>query len=178
MDTKLLYIQTMLSVNHPSPKHKHKHKHKNTISPNGAARRGTPCVTYLTSGGPPEACCKGVENIKAITQTTADRQQACEYFKAAGNRFPNVKEDAATTLPGKCGIASNIPYLKEHQLPELELRSPWPTGVSEEVEVGCRIRVMEEGGRHITLTNRALWMSEGEDLQPILETNRTKQMAT
>ncbi|PQM41143.1 non-specific lipid-transfer protein A-like [Prunus yedoensis var. nudiflora] len=72
-----------------------------------------PCVTYLTTGGvPPEACCKGVENIKAITQTTADRQQACECFKAAGNRFPNVKEDAATTLPGKCGIASNIPISK------------------------------------------------------------------
>ncbi|XP_009335620.2 non-specific lipid-transfer protein A-like [Pyrus x bretschneideri] len=55
------------------------------------------------------ACCTGAQNIENLAQTTADKQAACECCKAAANRFPNVDEVTASTLPGKCGIEMNIP---------------------------------------------------------------------
>ncbi|CAN4125939.1 unnamed protein product [Withania somnifera] len=57
------------------------------------------CVPFLTQGGEPgAACCNGVET------TTA-----CNCVKAAANRFSNLKDAAAQSLPGKCGVSLNIP---------------------------------------------------------------------
>ncbi|RXH93385.1 hypothetical protein DVH24_013961 [Malus domestica] len=71
-----------------------------------------PCVSYPTKGNLDPACCTGVQNIKNLAQTTADKQAACECCKAAANRFPSVEEVTASTLPGKCGIVMNIPISK------------------------------------------------------------------
>ncbi|XP_021907061.1 non-specific lipid-transfer protein A-like [Carica papaya] len=71
------------------------------------------CIPYLTAGGTPApACCDGVKNIKAITPTAADRQAACNCVKEAAGRYPNIKEDAAASLPTKCGVQMNIPISK------------------------------------------------------------------
>ncbi|XP_021906816.1 non-specific lipid-transfer protein A-like [Carica papaya] len=71
------------------------------------------CIPYLTAGGTPAtACCDGVKNLKAITPTTADRQTACNCVKEAAARHPNIKEDAASSLPTKCGVQMNIPISK------------------------------------------------------------------
>ncbi|KAL9441162.1 hypothetical protein AB3S75_019774 [Citrus x aurantiifolia] len=68
------------------------------------------CISYLTAGGSPYAvCCDGVKNLKTITPTTADRRAACDCVKAAAARYPNIKEDAASSLPTKCGVEMNIP---------------------------------------------------------------------
>ncbi|XP_010540223.1 PREDICTED: non-specific lipid-transfer protein A-like [Tarenaya hassleriana] len=72
-----------------------------------------PCIVYLQNGGSPSAaCCAGVRNIEAITPTTTDRQVACECLKLAAQNYPNFKEDAASTLPAKCGVTFNIPISK------------------------------------------------------------------
>ncbi|KAJ8748724.1 hypothetical protein K2173_011275 [Erythroxylum novogranatense] len=71
------------------------------------------CVPFLTAGGSPStACCNGVKSLEANTPTTADRRAACDCVKAAAARYPNIKEDAAASLPQKCGIAMNIPISK------------------------------------------------------------------
>ncbi|XP_006437824.2 non-specific lipid-transfer protein A [Citrus clementina] len=71
------------------------------------------CIPYLIAGGNPDAaCCDGVKNLKSITPATADRRAACECVKAAAARYPNIKEDAASSLPQKCGVQMNIPISK------------------------------------------------------------------
>ncbi|XP_031260303.1 non-specific lipid-transfer protein A-like [Pistacia vera] len=69
------------------------------------------CMPYLEAAGqnPSTACCDGVRNIKAITPTTADRQAACECVKSAAAKHPNINQDAASSVPGKCGVPLNIP---------------------------------------------------------------------
>ncbi|XP_010523199.2 PREDICTED: non-specific lipid-transfer protein A-like [Tarenaya hassleriana] len=72
-----------------------------------------PCIIYLQNGGSPSAsCCGGVKHIEAITPTTTDRQDACECLKQAAQNYPNLKEEAASTLPAKCGVSFNIPISK------------------------------------------------------------------
>lgn len=69
-----------------------------------------PCMPYLTGGGnPAAACCNGVQNLKALTPTTTDRRDACRCVKAAASKFQNIKEDAASALPNKCGVQIGIP---------------------------------------------------------------------
>ncbi|KAJ8753672.1 hypothetical protein K2173_026348 [Erythroxylum novogranatense] len=63
----------------------------------------------LRGGNPPTACCDGVKNIKAITPTTVDRRAAYNCVKAAAARYPNIKLDAASSLPKKCGVEMNNP---------------------------------------------------------------------
>lgn len=71
------------------------------------------CIPYLMNGGSPApACCDGVKNLKDITPTVADRRAACDCVKAAAARYPNIKEDAASSLPTKCGVQMNIPISK------------------------------------------------------------------
>ncbi|ESR50832.1 hypothetical protein CICLE_v10033516mg [Citrus x clementina] len=72
------------------------------------------CIPYLMGGGnnPAAACCDGLKNLKAITPTTADRRAACDCVKAAAARYPNIKEDAASSLPTKCGVQIGIPISK------------------------------------------------------------------
>ncbi|KAJ4710669.1 Non-specific lipid-transfer protein [Melia azedarach] len=72
-----------------------------------------PCIPYLTAGGTPAAaCCDGVKNLKTITPTTADRRAACDCVKAAAARYPSIKQDAASSLPQKCGVQMDIPISK------------------------------------------------------------------
>ncbi|XP_060218971.1 non-specific lipid-transfer protein 1-like [Lycium barbarum] len=69
-----------------------------------------PCVPFLTQGGEPgAACCSGVKTLKGMAQSIDERRTACNCVKAAANRYTNLKDDAAQALPGKCGVALDIP---------------------------------------------------------------------
>ncbi|KAM3266138.1 hypothetical protein CQW23_01150 [Capsicum baccatum] len=69
-----------------------------------------PCVSYLTQGGEPgAACCSGVKTLSGLAKSTDERRTACNCLKAAANRYPNLKDDAAQALPSKCGVALNVP---------------------------------------------------------------------
>lgn len=74
----------------------------------------TSCIPYLVDGGgkPAEACCNGVRNLKAMAPTTSDRRAACDCVKQAASRYPNIKEDAASSLPAKCGVQISFPISK------------------------------------------------------------------
>ncbi|XP_027154336.1 non-specific lipid-transfer protein A-like [Coffea eugenioides] len=68
-----------------------------------------PCVPYLTQGGTPSSsCCSGVKNLGSIP-TQQDRRTACNCVKSAAGHFPNLKPDAATSLPGRCGVSLPFP---------------------------------------------------------------------
>ncbi|OAY49409.1 non-specific lipid-transfer protein A-like [Manihot esculenta] len=73
-----------------------------------------PCIPFLTGGdaSPSSGCCSGVKNLNSLAQTTADRRAACDCIKTAAARYPNIKDDAASSLPQKCGIDFNIPISK------------------------------------------------------------------
>ncbi|CAI0552464.1 unnamed protein product [Linum tenue] len=72
-----------------------------------------PCVPYLTTGAgdPAPKCCDGVRSLKANTATADDRRAACGCVKAAAGRYP-VKDEAASSLPTKCGVDIGIPISK------------------------------------------------------------------
>ncbi|KAM7508020.1 hypothetical protein LguiA_018473 [Lonicera macranthoides] len=65
-------------------------------------------VRYL-GGEPSQACCTGVTNLKNMTPSQADRQQACQCVKDAAAKYPNLKPDNAANLPKKCNVPVNIP---------------------------------------------------------------------
>uniref|UniRef100_A0A2C9VTJ9 Non-specific lipid-transfer protein n=1 Tax=Manihot esculenta TaxID=3983 RepID=A0A2C9VTJ9_MANES len=69
------------------------------------------CIPFLARGDgfPSPTCCLGVRNLQVLTLTTADRRAACECIKAVGARIPFINEDAASSLPQKCGVDLNIP---------------------------------------------------------------------
>lgn len=71
----------------------------------------SPCIAYLISGSgnPTNDCCNGVRNLQAMTPTTPDRRAACDCLKEAAGRNPNIKDDAAASLPTKCGVQISIP---------------------------------------------------------------------
>ncbi|OMP00690.1 Plant lipid transfer protein/Par allergen [Corchorus olitorius] len=73
-----------------------------------------PCLTYLTTGAgaPPPLCCSGLGNLQKMAQSPADKQVACNCAKDAAARVPNIKEDAAASLPAKCNIQVNFPISK------------------------------------------------------------------
>ncbi|XP_057466661.1 non-specific lipid-transfer protein 1-like [Actinidia eriantha] len=69
-----------------------------------------PCVPYLTGGGnPAPKCCDGVKDIKGMASSTVDKRATCNCVKAAANRYPSLKDDAAEALPTKCGVQMDIP---------------------------------------------------------------------
>ena len=72
------------------------------------------CIPYLTSGaGNPSAqCWGGVGKLQKISETTADKQAACNCVKQAAARIPTIKEDAASSLPAKCNVQINYPISK------------------------------------------------------------------
>ncbi|KAJ4827096.1 hypothetical protein Tsubulata_042874 [Turnera subulata] len=72
------------------------------------------CVPFLTGGGgaPTAACCTGVSKLKDNAVSTADKQAACNCVKAAAAALPTIKDDAASSLPGKCNVPLNIPISK------------------------------------------------------------------
>ncbi|GAV82455.1 LTP_2 domain-containing protein [Cephalotus follicularis] len=72
------------------------------------------CIPYLTGLGnaPTVSCCAGVKRLTEITPTTEDRRAACDCVKKAAASFPNIKDDAASSLPIKCGVEMHIPISK------------------------------------------------------------------
>lgn len=69
-----------------------------------------PCVPCLTSGGPPSSsCCSGVRSLNSMAATQQDRRAACNCVKDAAKNYPNLKPDAASSLPSRCGVSVNIP---------------------------------------------------------------------
>ncbi|XP_050209856.1 non-specific lipid-transfer protein A-like [Mercurialis annua] len=69
------------------------------------------CIPFLTGAdaSPSASCCAGIKNIKTLAQTLADKRAACECIKTAAAHYPNIKDDAASSLPKKCGADINIP---------------------------------------------------------------------
>ncbi|KAI3699732.1 hypothetical protein L2E82_44210 [Cichorium intybus] len=68
-----------------------------------------PCVGYLQGGGSPSSdCCAGARRVQGATQSQADRRTACNCAKSAAAQF-RFRQDAASSLPGKCGISTSIP---------------------------------------------------------------------
>lgn len=68
-----------------------------------------PCVSFLTQGGnPTPQCCTGLKNLVNMASTQQDRRAACNCVKSAAARYP-IKQDAASNLPGRCGVSMNIP---------------------------------------------------------------------
>ncbi|KAJ0432982.1 putative plant lipid transfer protein/Par allergen [Helianthus annuus] len=69
----------------------------------------SPCISYLRSGGSPSAnCCSGAKKVQGAIQSQADRRTACNCAKNAAGQL-QVRADAASGLPGKCGISVNVP---------------------------------------------------------------------
>ncbi|KAL0379771.1 UNVERIFIED_CONTAM: Non-specific lipid-transfer protein A [Sesamum angustifolium] len=71
-----------------------------------------PCISYLTGRGgdsPSPACCSGVQAVKDMALTTADKRACCSCIKAAANRYVDLKDAAAQSLPIKCGVQMDIP---------------------------------------------------------------------
>ncbi|KAI9196911.1 hypothetical protein LWI28_028041 [Acer negundo] len=69
-----------------------------------------PCIPYLRTGtgAVPPACCSGVKTLAGVATTTPDRQQACKCLKSTAASISGFNYNAASGLPGKCGIS--IPY--------------------------------------------------------------------
>ncbi|CAI9752719.1 unnamed protein product [Fraxinus pennsylvanica] len=68
------------------------------------------CLTYLSQGGTPSAtCCSGVQTLSQSLHTTEDRQAACGCLKTAASRYTDLKPDAASQLPAKCGVSIGVP---------------------------------------------------------------------
>ncbi|KAI3909605.1 hypothetical protein MKW98_014022 [Papaver atlanticum] len=72
------------------------------------------CMPYLvgTAAVPVPACCDGVKQIKGMAITIEDKRQACGCVKDAANKHQNIKEDAASGLPTKCGVPLSYPISK------------------------------------------------------------------
>ncbi|XP_011031956.1 PREDICTED: non-specific lipid-transfer protein A-like [Populus euphratica] len=73
------------------------------------------CVSYLTGKGgdfPPPECCAGGIKLKESAVSIADKQAACECVKAAAARIPDIKDEAASSLPAKCKVQADFPISK------------------------------------------------------------------
>ncbi|KAK6162635.1 hypothetical protein DH2020_002487 [Rehmannia glutinosa] len=70
-----------------------------------------PCISYLTGhdASPSPPCCAGVKAVKGMAQTTADKRACCGCVKAAANRYADLKDAAAQSLPTKCGVQMDVP---------------------------------------------------------------------
>ncbi|OAY58550.1 non-specific lipid-transfer protein B [Manihot esculenta] len=69
------------------------------------------CIPFLTGSTttPSDVCCSGARNLEGLTQSVSDKRAACECLKTAANSMPNLKDQAAASLPTQCGIVMNIP---------------------------------------------------------------------
>jgi hypothetical protein len=79
------------------------------------------CVSYLTGKGgdfPPPQCCAGVNKLKESAVSIADKQAACECVKAAAARIPDMKDEAASSLPAKCKVQVDVPISKNFNCAE------------------------------------------------------------
>lgn len=70
----------------------------------------TSCVPYISGQSQDvSSCCQGVKNLMSQAPAKEDRQAVCECAKAAAANFPNLKPDAAASIPQKCGVSMNVP---------------------------------------------------------------------
>ncbi|EYU42347.1 hypothetical protein MIMGU_mgv1a016768mg [Erythranthe guttata] len=62
-----------------------------------------PCINYLIGhdSSPSPACCAGVKAVKGMA--------CCGCVKAAANRYTDLKDEAAQSLPTKCAVQLDIP---------------------------------------------------------------------
>ncbi|KAI3983235.1 hypothetical protein MKX01_020494 [Papaver californicum] len=69
-----------------------------------------PCATYITGSvpQPAPACCTGITTLRGMATTTPDKRFACNCVKTATASNPNIRDDAVSSLPGKCGV--QLPY--------------------------------------------------------------------
>lgn len=81
------------------------------VSCGNVASALTQCVPYLTGTvtAPATECCNGVKRLVASVTTTQDKRQACNCVKQAASRYQNLKDAAASALPGKCGVSLGYP---------------------------------------------------------------------
>nr|ABQ53932.1 lipid transfer protein [Sesamum indicum] len=66
------------------------------------------CFPYVTGTGALGGCCKGIKDLYAAAQTTADRQSVCDCLKDLAASTTGVDLGKAAGLPSQCGL--NIPY--------------------------------------------------------------------
>nr|XP_043608139.1 non-specific lipid-transfer protein AP10-like [Erigeron canadensis] len=79
------------------------------INCNQLANMLAPCLNYLKNGGTPtSSCCNGARQVQGATRSQADRRAACKCAKSAAGKY-QVRGDAVSSLPGKCGISTTIP---------------------------------------------------------------------
>ncbi|MCL7039924.1 hypothetical protein MKW94_015138 [Papaver nudicaule] len=71
-------------------------------------------MPYLVGSTPEplDACCDGVNQIKGMAITIDEKRQACGCVKDAANKYSNIKQDAASDLPKKCGVPLSYPVSK------------------------------------------------------------------
>ncbi|XP_073311584.1 non-specific lipid-transfer protein 1-like [Primulina huaijiensis] len=81
-----------------------------------------PCIPYLTGHDidPTPGCCNGLKVIIAKVQTPADKRACCNCVKAAANRYPDLKDAVAQSLPAKCGVAMDIVISRNVNCDKLE----------------------------------------------------------
>ncbi|OVA11564.1 Plant lipid transfer protein/Par allergen [Macleaya cordata] len=62
------------------------------------------CIGYLSGldSKPAPACCNGVERVKGMCVSTADKRLACNCIKEAASRIHGIKDSAVASLPGAC----------------------------------------------------------------------------
>ncbi|PIN22784.1 hypothetical protein CDL12_04501 [Handroanthus impetiginosus] len=69
-----------------------------------------PCISYLNKHGrdsPSPACSGGVKMVKGTAQMMADKRACCSGVKAAANRYTDLKDEAAQSLPTSRSHSSN-----------------------------------------------------------------------
>lgn len=78
------------------------------------------CVSYLTGKDdfPPPPCCAGVSKLKASAVSIVDKKAACECVKTAAARIPDLKDEAASSLPAKCKVQVDFPISKNFNCDE------------------------------------------------------------
>ncbi|OVA11577.1 Plant lipid transfer protein/Par allergen [Macleaya cordata] len=72
------------------------------------------CTSYLTGSvaQPAPGCCAGVTSLKGMAITTPDKRFACNCIKEAAARYQNIKDEAVSSLPSKCGVQISFPISK------------------------------------------------------------------
>ncbi|KAJ6872403.1 non-specific lipid-transfer protein A-like [Populus alba x Populus x berolinensis] len=72
------------------------------------------CVSYLTGKDdfPPPPCCAGVSKLKESAVSIEDKKAACKCVKAAAAGIPDLKDEAASSLPAKCKVQVDFPISK------------------------------------------------------------------
>ncbi|KAF9609208.1 hypothetical protein IFM89_014049 [Coptis chinensis] len=65
-----------------------------------------PCLPYLigTAPQPAVSCCEGVNRLNSMAANTPERRQACTCIRQAAAQYPQIKDDAVSSLPSKCGV--------------------------------------------------------------------------